>query len=126
MSVRQWKDGYFGEETSAGVCCVCGGQLVVGLRIFLRQDCAGGDGIRAHGVVPLSVCDDPSIAAAGHTSSTAQRSRVGFAAGCVLSWRAAAVPDSVLWAVDHHREPRFADGGDDAGDPGGGGGGVCA
>ena len=67
-------------------------------------------------LLPLLVTHRPGL----------NRQGVGVAAGGFVSWRAAAVFDSVLCAVDYDGEPCFADGGDDAGDPGGGGGGVCA
>ena len=59
-------------------------------------------------------------------SAGVESAGVGCAGGGFVSWRAAAVFDSVLCAVDYDGEPCFADGGDDAGDPGGGGGVVCA
>ena len=67
--VREWRYGGFRKEQSAGVCGLRGGQLFLGMRILLRQDCAGGDELCAYGAVPLFVCDAGAVAAAGDASA---------------------------------------------------------
>ena len=57
---------------------------LLGLRIFLRQDCAGGDELRAHGAVPVSVCDGGAAAAAGDASTGAESREWGMLAAAAF------------------------------------------
>src|SRR5260370_35077875 len=93
------------------------------MRVFLRQDRAGGDELRGYGAVPVSVCDAGVAAAAGDASSGVEPSRVGVVGGGFFFWGSAAVFDSVLCVFVYDSEPCRADGGNDACDSGGGCGG---
>src|ERR1700733_5495108 len=94
------------------------------MRIFLRQDCAGGDELFFYGAVPFFICDAGAAAVPDYASSWVEPAGVGMAGVGFVSGRAIAVSDSVLCAVDYDGEPCCANGGDHAGDSRGRGYGV--
>ena len=92
-------------------------QLLLGLRLLLRQDRPRRDERRRDGLLPLRLRHARPSSAAHHAPPTLQRRRVAHAPPRLLPRRPAPIPPPVQRPLAHHRLARRAHGRHDARHP---------